>query len=287
MIPIELDIDMLRCFREVARTGNFTRAGKKIGLTQSGVSVKIRRLEERLGQRVFDRTSRRLALTPEGDILYDYAGRILAVHDEAVGRLTQPEASGSLRIGLTDYFIPELLPILLGKFRQRYPHIHLEVQTDVGMNLIPRYENGELDLVVAGKDAYQGSCRVLAQEPLIWVVGKDAEISREDAVHLALLPSPCSFRKIATESLEKAKRPWEVVFTGTSIGSIQAAVQAGIGLSILPKGALRPGLSIAPSRLELPGLPIYALALFTEVQEENEARDVFISYLEAELNNII
>jgi len=286
MVHIDLDIDMLRCFMEVARTQNFTKAGKNIGLTQSGVSVKIRRLEDRLSTQVFNRTSKSLSLTLEGETLMDYAGRILSVHDEAVSRLTKPKASGELRIGLIDYFLPELLPNLLSKFRKQYPNIHLKIQTDVGINLIPLYEKGELDLVVAGKDSYQGSCRVLTQEPLTWVVGNDTEASLNEALHLVVLPSPCSFRRVATESLEKANRKWEVLFTGTSIASIQAAVQAGMGLSILPKGALKEGLRKAPSHLELPELPMYSIALITDEQKANDARDVFISYLEAELNNL-
>jgi len=285
MIPIDIDIGMLRCFVEVAETESFTRAGKNIGLTQSGVSVKIRRLEERLGTILFNRTHKRLALTPEGEMLMEYARRILSVHDEAVSRLTKPKASGKLRIGLTDYFIPELLPKLLSKFRKQYPNIYLEIQTGVGINLIPMYEKGELDLVVAGKDDYEGNCRVLTQEPLIWVVGRDTEVSRHETAHLVLLPSPCYFRKIATESLEKAGRQWEALFTGTSIASVQSAVQAGMGLSILPAGALKDGLRKAPSHLELPELPMYALALITDEKKENDARDVFIGYLEAELNN--
>ncbi len=98
--------------------------------------------------------------------------------------------------------------------------------------------------------------------------------------------STCSFRQIATESPDKTNRKWEVLFTGTSIGSIQAAVQAGMGLSILPKGALNEGLRKAPSHLKLPELPMYSIALITDEQRANDARDVFISYLEAELNNL-
>jgi len=286
MVPIDLDIDMLRCFREVAETGSFTKAGKNIGLTQSGVSVKIRRLEERLGTRIFNRTSKSLALTLEGEILIDYAGRILSVHDKAVSRLTKPKASGTLRIGLIDYFLPELLPRLLTKFRKQYPNIHLEVRTDVGINLIPMFEKGELDLAVTGKDAYQGNCRVLIQEPLIWVMGKDTEVSIHDALHLVLLPAPCVFRAIATEGLEKANRKWEVLYTGSSIANIQAAVQAGMGLSILPQGALKEGLRKAPLHLELPELPMYSIVLIKDEQKANDARDVFINYLEAGLNNL-
>jgi len=69
MLPIDLHIDMLRCFMEVARTGSFTKAGNNIGLTQSGVSVKIRRLEERLSSQIFNRTSKSLSLTLEVEIL--------------------------------------------------------------------------------------------------------------------------------------------------------------------------------------------------------------------------
>lgn len=286
MKSIDLDIDMLRCFVEVARIGSFTLAGKNIGLTQSGVSVKIRRLEERLSTQIFNRTSKSLSLTLDGELLLDHAGRILSVHDEAVSRLTQPKASGSLRIGLIDYFLPELLPTILSKFRKQYPNIHLEVHTGFGMNLIPMFEKGELDLVVTGKDSYQGSCRILTQEPLIWVIGNDAEASLQETLHLVLLPSPCSFRKIATDGLEKANRKWEILFTGTSISNIQAAVQAGMGLSILPKGALKEGLKKAPSHLALPELPMYSIVVVSDEQKENDARDVFISYLEIELNNL-
>lgn len=286
MINIDLDIDMLRCFSEVAKTGSFTKAGENIGLTQSGVSVKIRRLEERLSSQIFNRTSKSLSLTHEGEILLDYAGRILAVHDEAVSRLTQPKASGELRVGLIDYFLPEILPVLLSKFRKQYPNIHIKIYTDVGIHLIPLFEKGELDLVVAGKDSYHGKSRVLVQEPLIWVIGKDTDISFQKTIPLVMLPQPCAFRKIATDGLNHMKQKWDLQFTGTSITSIQAAVQAGLGLSILPQGALKEGLKRAPVHLNLPELPMYSIGLIIDEQKENDARDVFISYLEAEISTL-
>lgn len=286
MTPVDLDIDMLRCFMEVADTGSFTKAGKNIGLTQSGVSVKIRRLEERLDTQVFNRSSQSLSLTREGDILLDYAGRILGVHDEAVGQLTRPAASGILRIGLLDYFLPELLPNILSRFRKHYPSIHLEIHTEVGIGLLPRFEKGELDLVVAGLDDYPGTARVLYQEPLVWAVGQGVDGTVHERLHLALLPPPCHFRKLATDLLEQAGRTWDISYTGTSMSSVQAAVQAGIGVSILPKGALRKGLRKAPAHFELPDLPIYSLALIQDEERDDEARDVFVGYLEAELDDL-
>jgi len=286
MVPIDLDIDMLRCFVEVAETGSFTRAGKSIGLSQSGVSVKIRRLEERLDHAVFQRSSKSLSLTPEGELLLTYARRILSVHDEAVTRLLKPAACGTLRVGLVDYFLPELLPNILNRFRKRYPAINLEIQLELGMNLIPQFEKGELDLVVTGLDAYEGPARVLYEEPLIWAVGQDVEIGDDEALHLALLPPPCHFRQVATEKLASADKSWELSFTGTSIAGIHAAVQAGLGLSILPRGALRSGLRKAPASLGLPELPVFQLALIIDESREDEARDVFVEYLEAELEGL-
>ena len=77
-----------------------------------------------------------------------------------------------------------------------------------------------------------------------------------------------------------------MLFTGSSIANIQAAVQAGMGLSILPKGALKKGLRIAPSHLKLPELPMYSIVLITDEHKANDARDVFTGYLEAELSKL-
>lgn len=287
MIPIDLDIDILRCFFEVAQTGSFTIAGKNIGLTQSGVSVKIKRLEERLDLQVFNRAGKKIFLTHEGEVLLDYSKRILSLHDEVVRQLAKPKACGKLRVGLIDYFIPEILPNLLNKFRKHYPNIHLEVRTDAGIHLVPMFEKGELDLVVMGKDAYNGPCRILTQEPLEWVIGSDSDISPKDKIiNLVLMPSTCSFRKIAIEYLDRENINWEVLFTGTSISNIQAAVQAGMGLSVLPKGAIKEGIKKAPSQLNLPKLPMYSIALITEEDKKNDARDVFVNYLEAELSRL-
>ena len=139
---------------------------------------------------------------------------------------------------------------------------------------------------MTGKNAYQGKSRTPVKEPLIWAIGKDNDISLDEAVDLVVLPSPCNFWKIATESLDKVNLKWDILFTGTSIANIRAAAQAGMGLSILPKGALKDGLKIAPSHLNLPELPMYRGALVQDDEKTNDARDVFVSYLEAELNRL-
>ena len=100
------------------------------------------------------------------------------------------------------------------------------------------------------------------------------------------MSSSCNFRYIATESLDKVNLKWDILFTGTSIANIQAAVQAGLGLSILPKGALKDGLERAPLHLKLPELPMYRVVLVQDDEKANDARDIFVSYLDAELNTL-
>ena len=189
-------------------------------------------------------------------------------------------------MGLIDYFLPDYLPGILSKFSKQHPNIHLEVRTDVGINLVPLYEKGELDLVVVGSGSFEGKSRILTREPLVWVTGTDSEAPLQDPLPLALLPAPCSFRQLATDGLEAVGRKWEILFTGTSISNIQAAVQAGIGLSILPVGALKKGLKKAPTHLGLPELPMYSIAIIADEQQENQARDVFTSYLESALSHL-
>mgnify|MGYP000932417685 CR=1 FL=1 len=87
MTRIDLDCDLLRCFLAVAETRGFTAAGERIGLTQSGISVRIRRLEERLGRRLLERNTRQVALTEGGELFLSYARRMVDLNDEAVGRL--------------------------------------------------------------------------------------------------------------------------------------------------------------------------------------------------------
>ena len=106
----DLDIDLLRCFATVAEQGGFTSAGVALGLTQSAISLKVKRLEDLLGRRVFERTSRRLALTPDGEVLLVYARRLLSLNDEAVRRMTAPPVRGHLRLGVADHWLKRTMP---------------------------------------------------------------------------------------------------------------------------------------------------------------------------------
>lgn len=289
MIPADLDIDMLRCFVEVARTKSFTQAGLNIHLTQSGVSVKIRRLEDRLSTKVFKRSTKSLTLTEDGERLLNYAERILSVHDEALNQFTTTSKIRShLKVGIIEYILPELLPGVLEKLGKQHSDISVEVETGIGLHLLPMFERGELDLLVAGKDKElkNGIDSTLFEEKLLWVVSEEGELSFDDVIPLVAFPQQCTFRKHATEHLTRLGLAWEIVFTGTSITSIQAAIKAGMGLSILPEGAVNEGIILAPPDLNLPELPTFPITIFLSDEKKSDAAEIFIGYLENEIAHL-
>ena len=144
----DLDLDLLRGFVAVAERGGFTAAGVALGLTQSAVSLKVKRLEEVLGRPVFLRTSRAVSLTREGETLLAYARRMLALNDEAVRRMIAPAATGRLRLGVADHFIPRNLAPMLASFARAYPELRLAVEVGRSHELRAEQERGQHDLVL-------------------------------------------------------------------------------------------------------------------------------------------
>ena len=246
MAVANLDIDLLRSFAAVADTGSFTAAGEVVARTQSAISIQIKRLEEIVGKRVFERTSRSLTLTPAGETLLDYARRILELNDESVRRMMEPPISGEIRLGITEYFVPAELPQILGRFAAAYPGVHLEVRMGLSRDLRQQLAAGELDAVIV-RLAPRDRPKPIWSEPQFWVVREGVELARGAPLPLVLLPAPCILREHAIESMKRLKRAYRITFTGSSMASVQAAVAAGLGVSILPRSSVLPGMQVLAS----------------------------------------
>ena len=234
-----LDIDLLRSFAAVADTGSFTAAAELVARTQSAVSVQVKRLEEIVGRRVFERTSRSLALTPAGETLLGYARRILELNDESVRRVAEPPVAGEIRLGITEYFVPNQLPAILARFAAAYPGVQIEVRMGLSRELRDELARGKFDAVIVRLGPRERG-QAIWSEPQVWVAPEGFEPARHTVLPLALLPAPCVLRGHAIESLKRLKRPAKVAFTGSSMVSVQAAVSAGLGVSILPRSSVLP-----------------------------------------------
>jgi DNA-binding transcriptional LysR family regulator len=251
-----LEMDLLRTFVAVADTGSFTAAAELVARTQSAVSLQIKRLEEIVGQRVFERTSRSLAPTPAGETLLEYARRILELNDESIRRIAEPPVTGVIRLGITEYFVPTELPRILARFAATYPGVRLEVRMGLSRDLRQELSAGTLDAVIV-RLAPAERAKAIWSEAQVWVCREGAEPERGAPVPLALLPSPCVLREHAIASMTRQRRPWKVAFTGSSMASVQAAVVAGLGISIVPLSSVTPEMHILgrgypdPGRLDI------------------------------------
>src|ERR1044071_1111058 len=100
----DIDLDLVRCFLTVVESGGFTQAATRLHITQSGITLKIKRLEEQLNCRLFRRTTKPLELSHQGEIVLGYARRLLDLNQEMVERGTKPKKNGALRLGVVDHF---------------------------------------------------------------------------------------------------------------------------------------------------------------------------------------
>ncbi len=255
----DLDLDLLRCFVTVAEQGGFTAAGTALGLTQSAVSLKVKRLEDLVRRPVLQRTSRRVGLTREGETLLAYARRMLALNDEAVRRLVAPPVAGRLRLGVADHFVPRSLAPMLARFATTYPEVRLEVEVGRSHELRAKQARGGLDLVLGKRRDGETAGVPIWTETVVWAATPDWQAPEDRPLPLALLPEGCMFRERALAALARAGLASETVFTCDSLLGLAAAAQAGFALTVLGRSGFPPGLREVPG---LPPLGVVEMAIF-------------------------
>lgn len=275
----DLEIDLLRAFVAVAETGSFTAATEVVHRSQSAVSQKILRLEQLLNCKLFDRSGRSVGLTKEGEQLLTMARRMLEINDSAVRSLTKPQAKGSLRLGVSEDFIPSQLPTLLSRFRRVYPEVKLELMTGLSCNLLSAYRDSKLDAVIAKKDGSAQAGRVIWREPLVWLAAKGELPDPSKPLPLVLLPPPCTYRDIMTRSLDAARREWVPSCIAGGLMGVQAAVAGGMGVSVLGRSFVQPNLQVLSPSEEWPALPMTEIVVLGEDQGPRELIDPLVSFL--------
>jgi len=230
-----LDLDLLRSFVSVVEAGGFTRAGERVHRTQSTVSQQIRRLEEDLGQTLLNRDGREVTPTEAGERLLSYARRLLALAEEARDVVARPGPDGAVKLGIPEDFAAYRLAKLLAAFSRAHPALRLDVRADQSLNLKRDIERGDLDLALLKRGVDDERAAIAAwPEQVYWVTSKSHPINL-DARSLPLIgfPPGCIYRTRAIHALESEGRAWHMAYTSSSLAGIQAAVAAGMGLSIL------------------------------------------------------
>jgi DNA-binding transcriptional LysR family regulator len=236
-----LDLELLRSFVSVVDSGGFTRAGERVHRTQSTVSQQIKRLEDDLGQPLLNRTAKDVTPTEAGERLLSYARRLLSLAEEARDVMARPGHEGAVRLGIPEDFAAYRLAKLLATFSRARPGLRLDVRADQSMYLRRDLERGELDLALLKRDAGEKGGIAVWPERVHWVTSKTHPIDSAAirSVPLIGFPAGCLYRARAIHAIESAGRPWHMAYTSSSLAGIQAAVAAGLGLSILSEMAIQ------------------------------------------------
>lgn len=276
---MNLEIDLLRCFVAVADTGSFTLAGDVVGRTQSAVSQRVKRLEDMVQKQLFLRDSRALALTRDGEILLGHARQMLTFNDATVRTLAPRSGQTRLRLGVADDFIPHHLIGMLEEFRRSHPGLEVDVQTGMSCGLNRAFDAGEIDLVFAKKDGEAQRGRVIWREPLCWISGLSFSCEASEPLPLVLLPPPCVYRAVALDTLDKSGRAFRIACTAESIMGVQAAVECGMGVTVLGRSFVRSGLAMLSGPERLPILPYTEITMLGEERVSSQITHTLVEFL--------
>ena len=232
---MKLDVESLRALRAVVDSGTFTEAAAQLGMTQSAVSWKIKRLEERVGLELVKRGGSEIEATPDGRDLLIYGERMLDAHDEAVEHLSRSDLSGVVRLGTNEDLRGGELADVLARFGRMYPQIRLDVRVQLSGVIREWLDDGEVDLAVVQIET--GDIRpddvVLWTEPLRWVHGADAVVDPEAVVPVVSFGPGLVYLDSAEEALKRSGRRWRTVLECPMLSGVQAAIESGLGVAAL------------------------------------------------------
>lgn len=248
--------DLLRTLITVVDQRSFTRAARALGVTQPAVSNHIKRLQTILGSELFDRSGPGLSLTPKGELIVNYARRMLSIND-LILHVAEPSPSArTIRVGVPSDFLGGNLPGLMAGFRKQWPDLRFTVQPGGLDPHLDALRQGQLDIAVGLSTADPTvEARHHWVEPMIWLRGRSTSLAEKGPVPLVSFREDCVYYRTAMNALNRAGRKSELVFMGPTIVSLAAAVSAGFGIMALPRSRVWSADLLPWENAPLPKLP--------------------------------
>lgn len=230
-----LDVTTLRSFMAVADLGGVTKAAGFLNLTQSAVSMQLKRLEELLGVSLLDRSGRSVALTPEGEQLLGYARRMVSLNDEAVRRMTHDDFEGELRLGVPHDIVYPSVPQVLQQFAATYPRVKVILNFSFTRALREGFDKGNFDLILTTEASPMAGSETLCTMPLVWVGAPGGASWRRRPLRFAS-GRRCLFRPYSLAALDGAGIEWESAIDSQSDRAVEATVSADLAVMSMLEG---------------------------------------------------
>ncbi|ADE40615.1 LysR family transcriptional regulator [Candidatus Puniceispirillum marinum] len=256
-----LDMTALRSFVTVADTGGVTRAAGKLHVTQSAVSMQLKRLENLLDTDLIERSGRGISLTAQGEQLLGYGRRMLALNDEAWGRLTHDAYEGDINLGVPPDIIYPHIPEVLHHFATDFPRVNVKLTCEPSLALKENLAHGQADIILTTETKTDANTELLQRTPLRWYGAVGGEVWKKRPVQLAYQPS-CIFRSEAIATLDQHDITWDIPINSNDYQNIMAFVSADLAITAVLEGTHNPNWEIIPADAGLPPLPNYGIHMY-------------------------
>lgn len=273
-----LDVTTLRSFVAVADAGGVTRAAGFLHLTQSAVSMQLKRLEELLGLELLDRSGRTIALTASGEQLLVYARRMVALNDEVIGRLTDQAYEGEIVLGVPHDIVYPAIPQVLKQFHAAFPRVKVQLVSSYTRALKEKFGRGECDLILTTENNVEPGAQTLCTKPLRWIGAPGGAAWRQRPLKLAF-GRLCTFRPRVIEALDASGIPWDVIVETESDRTIEATVSADLAIHTMIEGTEPPHLEKIDHGGALPDLPSQLINLYGAQSQKGVVHDTLADFL--------
>ncbi|WP_019612804.1 LysR family transcriptional regulator [Psychromonas ossibalaenae] len=230
-----LDLELLRTFVMVVKTGELKKAAEAIFRSQAAVSMQMKRLEELVGCTLMERSNRGIQLTDAGETLLGYSEQFLKLNNAAFSALNERDLSGQFNFGVpTDYaqnFINYFMPVLT----REIPNLEAKIVCDRSRNLRERLQAGELDIAIVAGEADYTDELLLWSERLIWSVSPRINLKEQKEVPVAIYDDNCIVSDLCISELKKSNISYRQVFSSSILENVATAVNSGFAISLLPE----------------------------------------------------
>ncbi len=224
---MNLPMDLLRSFVAIIETGSMQRATERVHVTQSAISLQMKRLEDLLQVELFVRDGRKLALASAGTELLPLARDILSLNDRAIAALSGDAIAGPLRVGVVQDFAETILSGVLSRFAALHPNTQIQVRVAGSPELLDLVNAEKLDVVFCMAAADDPAASKVV--PMVW--HGDEALAASDILPVAVLETPCRFRDSALRALERSGRKFRIALETPSLSALRAAIDAGLAVT--------------------------------------------------------
>lgn len=276
-----LDVESVQAFVTIADFQSFTKAADALGTTQGAISVRLKRLEERLGYKLIERTPRMVRLSAQGASFINPAREFIAAHDRAVAALSCE--CRRFRLGIAEHVAGPEVPALLARLNERDPALTIEVRLEHSRSLLDAFDCGDLDAVIVRQEDDRRDGEDLGPEHFGWFAAPQFNHQPDKPLRVAALAPCCGVRDIAIRALTSEDIEWNEVFVGGGHAAVMAAVSAGLAVAafscrLAPADTIEIG-----QRFGLPELPSSRIMLhstLTDGRSRDALRTLAAAYRE-------